>query len=143
MRISVWSSDVCTSDLGVNPVAGQVPASTPYSSLFNTAGARFGVDPALLAAVAKQESGYDPRAVSSAGAQGLMQLMPATAKGLGVSDSFDPTQAVNGAATLLRDLLARFDSTPLTLAASNHRPAPALRPTRAPPHRQHRAMGKG
>src|SRR3546814_18958101 len=69
MRISVWSSDVCTSDLGVNPVAGQVPASTPYSSLFNTAGARFGVDPALLAAVAKQESGYDPRAVSSAGAR--------------------------------------------------------------------------
>src|SRR3546814_18971078 len=112
MRISVWSSDVCTSDLGVNPVAGQVPASTPYSSLFNTAGARFGVDPALLAAVAKQESGYDPRAVSRAGAQGLMQLMPATAKGLGVSDSFDPTQAVNAAAKLLTDLPDRFASTP-------------------------------
>ncbi|NYG58721.1 hypothetical protein BJ980_001644 [Nocardioides daedukensis] len=121
---------------GVNPVGGQVPASTPYSSLFNTAGARFGVDPALLAAVAKQESGYDPRAVSSAGAQGLMQLMPATAKGLGVSDSFDPTQAVNGAAKLLSDLLDRFDSTPLALAAYNAGPGAVLRHNGIPPYRE-------
>ena len=80
---------------------GSLPASVPFASLFEAAGAAHGVDPALLAAVAGAESGYDPTAVSHAGAQGLMQLMPGTAKGLGVTDAFDPAQAVDGAARLL------------------------------------------
>ena len=82
-------------------------AKVPYASLFARAGAAHGVDPALLAAVAKAESGYDPTAVSGAGAQGLMQLMPATAASLGV-DPLDPAQAVDGSARLLGQLLGRF-----------------------------------
>src|SRR5690606_37803625 len=102
--------------------------TTPYADLFRAAGQRYGVSPDLLAAVAKQESGYNSRAVSPAGAQGLMQLMPSTASGLGVGNPFDPAQAVNGAAKLLADLLARFDnSTPLALAAYNAGPGAVLR----------------
>ncbi|MBG0566883.1 transglycosylase SLT domain-containing protein [Actinoplanes aureus] len=94
-------------------------SGVPYAGLFEAAGARHGVSPKLLAAVAKVESGYDPRAVSKAGAQGLMQLMPGTARGLGVQDSFDPAQAVNGAAKLLSQHLKEFKSLPLALAAYN------------------------
>jgi hypothetical protein len=91
----------------------------PYANLFEQAGARHGVSPKLLAAVAKVESGYNPKAVSKAGAQGLMQLMPSTARGLGVADAFDPAQAVNGAAKLLAQHLREFKSVPLALAAYN------------------------
>jgi hypothetical protein len=91
----------------------------PYATLFEQAGAKHGVSPKLLAAVAKVESGYNPKAVSKAGAQGLMQLMPATARGLGVDDAFDPAQAVNGAAKLLAQHLSEFKSVPLALAAYN------------------------
>jgi cell wall-associated NlpC family hydrolase len=111
-----------------------VDASVPFSSLFNTAGAKYGVSPALLSAVAKQESGYDPTAVSSAGAQGLMQLMPATARGLGVTDSFDPAQAIDGAAHLLHDLLDQFGRTDLALAAYNAGPGAVLRYNGIPPY---------
>ncbi|MEU4158557.1 transglycosylase SLT domain-containing protein [Actinoplanes sp. NPDC026670] len=91
----------------------------PYATLFEQAGAKHGVSPKLLAAVAKVESGYNPKAVSKAGAQGMMQLMPATARGLGVDDAFDPAQAVNGAAKLLAQHLREFKSVPLALAAYN------------------------
>jgi hypothetical protein len=94
-------------------------AGVPYANLFEQAGAKHGVSPKLLAAVAKVESGYDPKAVSKAGAQGLMQLMPATARGLGVNNAFDPAQAVNGAAKLLASHLREFKSVPLALAAYN------------------------
>ncbi len=110
--------------------------TTPYADLFRTAGAQYGVSPDLLAAVAKQESGFNSQAVSSAGAQGLMQLMPSTAAGLGVTDSFDPTQSVNGAAKLLSDRLARFNSTPLALAAYNAGPGAVLRYDGIPPYRE-------
>ncbi|HET9423561.1 MAG TPA: transglycosylase SLT domain-containing protein [Nocardioides sp.] len=118
---------------GVGAATG-VSAEVPYARLFESAGARYGVDPTLLAAVAEQESGYRPDAVSPAGAQGLMQLMPATARGLGVTDSFDPAQAVDGAARLMRDLLDRFDSTPLALAAYNAGPGAVLRYDGIPPY---------
>ncbi|MFG1610131.1 transglycosylase SLT domain-containing protein [Actinoplanes sp. NPDC049265] len=113
---------------GVDAAAAIRPASlqrsgelsgVPYGNLFTKAGARYGVSPKLLAAVAKVESGYNPKAVSPAGAQGLMQLMPGTAKGLGVHNSFDPEQAINGAAKLLSRNLKEFKSLPLALAAYN------------------------
>ncbi|GGM61012.1 lytic transglycosylase domain-containing protein [Dactylosporangium sucinum] len=93
-------------------------SGVPYASLFQQAATRHGVSPTLLAAVAKVESGYNPAAVSRAGAQGLMQLMPGTARGLGV-DALDPAQAVDGAARLLSGHLRRFGSLDLALAAYN------------------------
>jgi soluble lytic murein transglycosylase-like protein len=94
-------------------------SGVPYADLFMQAGAKHNVSPKLLAAVARVESGYNPKAVSPAGAQGLMQLMPGTAKGLGVTNSFDPEQAINGAAKLLSSHLKEFKSLPLALAAYN------------------------
>jgi cell wall-associated NlpC family hydrolase len=116
-------------------VAGSaLPGATPYASLFQQAAQKHGVSPALLAAVAKQESGFDARAVSPAGAQGLMQLMPATAAGLGVQSSFDPAQAVDGAARLLKDLLAEFGRLDLALAAYNAGPGAVKRYNGIPPY---------
>lgn len=114
--------------------AGGAVAGVPFSELFNGAAQKYGVDASLLSAVARQESGYDPTAVSPAGAQGLMQLMPGTAQGLGVTNSFEPTQAVDGAARLLRDLLDRFGTTPLALAAYNAGPGAVLRYDGIPPY---------
>jgi cell wall-associated NlpC family hydrolase len=109
-------------------------ATTPYADLFAAASQKYGVPAALLSAVAKQESGYDPNAVSRAGARGLMQLMPGTAKTLGVADPFDPAQAIDGAARMLRDLTARFGSTELALAAYNAGPGAVLKYQGIPPY---------
>lgn len=82
-----------------------------------------GVPPALLAAVVDQESGFNPHAVSKAGAKGLTQLMDGTARSLGVKDPFDPWQNLVGGARFLRAMLDRFHgSVPLALAAYNAGP---------------------
>lgn len=95
-----------------------VLARVPFGDLFTAAGNRRGVSPALLAAVAKIESGYDPDAISPAGARGLMQIMPPTACELGINPMV-PSQAVDGAARLLKRHLNEFGSLPLALAAYN------------------------
>jgi cell wall-associated NlpC family hydrolase len=112
---------------------GALPPGTPYARLFESAASRHGVPATLLAAVAKQESAYNPSAVSPAGARGLMQLMPATARGLGV-DPMDPSQAVDGAARLLGDLIDRFGQVDLALAAYNAGPGAVLRHDGIPPY---------
>jgi len=88
------------------PSAGHAPQR--YGRIVNAAAQRHEIDPALLTSVIGQESGFDPRAVSKAGAMGLMQLMPDTARSLGVKDPFDPAQNVEGGARLLRQLLDRY-----------------------------------
>ncbi len=108
-------------------------AGVPYADLFTAAGARHGVDPALLAGVAKVESGFDSSAVSPAGATGLMQFMPATAAGLGV-DASDPASSIDGAARYLRQLTDRFGSTDLALAAYNAGPGTVARSGGIPPY---------
>ncbi|MGB7983365.1 MAG: lytic transglycosylase domain-containing protein [Candidatus Nanopelagicales bacterium] len=111
-----------------------LPASTPFADLFQKAEAKYGVDATLLATVAKHESSFNPRAVSHAGAQGLMQLMPGTARGLGVADPFDPAQAIDGAARLLRDLEREFGRTDLALAAYNAGPGAVHKYNGIPPY---------
>jgi len=85
-----------------------------------TATERFGLDPALVRAIMHAESWFNPGAVSHAGAQGLMQLMPATQQHYGVEDPFDPLQNVIGGAAYLADLLRRYEGDwQLAVAAYN------------------------
>ena len=104
-----------------------------------TAAMANGVAPGLLAALLRSESGFDPRAVSPAGAQGIAQLMPATARGLGVRDPFDPYQAIPAAARLLGGHLRAFGSVPLALAAYNAGPGAVRRYGGVPPFRETQA----
>ena len=107
------------------PVAGaNAPAATStgggYSSHIREAAARYGVSERLVSAVIRVESGFNARAVSRKGARGLMQLMPATASMLGVRDSFDPLENIDGGVRHLRGLIDRFgNNLPLALAAYN------------------------
>jgi len=97
-----------------------VQAPNGYGPLINEAARRHGVDPALVAGVIESESGFNPNAGSPAGAKGLMQLMDGTARGLGVTDSFDPVQNVFGGTRYLRQMLDRYNGdTRLALAAYN------------------------
>ena len=93
-----------------------VPAS--YRAPIISASIRWGVSAALLAAQIRAESDFQPRTVSSAGAQGISQLMPDEARRFHV-DPFEPAQAIGAQAQLMRELLARFGSVPLALAAYN------------------------
>jgi cell wall-associated NlpC family hydrolase len=108
-------------------------AGVPYANLFTSAGAKYGVDPSLLAAVANQESSFNSQAVSPAGAEGLMQFMPSTAAGLGINP-LDPTSAVDGAARYLSSLQKQFGSTSLALAAYNAGPGAVSRYGGIPPY---------
>lgn len=107
-----------------------------YDPVIQQVSLRHGLDSALLHAVVSVESGYDPRAVSRAGAQGLMQLMPETARRYGVQDPFDPRQNLDGGARYLRDLLRLFhDDVSLALAAYNAGEAAVARHgNRIPPY---------
>lgn len=86
--------------------------------------ARWGVSPALMAAQLMAESGFDPNAGSSAGAQGIAQFMPSTAAAYGLTNPYDPVAAIDAEAHLMSDLLRQFGSPELALAAYNAGPAP-------------------
>jgi soluble lytic murein transglycosylase-like protein len=89
-----------------------------FEPLFEKYTKAYGLPEGLLSRVAKQESNYNPMAVSPAGAEGLMQFMPATAREWGV-DSFDPESAIHGAARYFEWLFDQTNSWPLALAAYN------------------------
>ncbi|MBW2631592.1 MAG: lytic transglycosylase domain-containing protein [Deltaproteobacteria bacterium] len=101
----------------------QQPAEQPdylFHTIIQEASNRYQVDPALIRAIIMAESSYNPRAISRKGARGLMQLMPATAKALGVEDSFNPEHNIYGGVKYFKQLLDRFDGdTRMALAAYN------------------------
>jgi soluble lytic murein transglycosylase-like protein len=112
-----------------------LPAGTPYGAEITAAAQRNGLDPALLAGLIKQESGFNPNAGSPAGAQGLCQLMPGTARGLGVTDLHDPAQSIEGGAKYLAQQLKTFNGdVARALAAYNAGPGAVQRYGGVPPY---------
>ena len=97
------------------------------------------MQPELLAAQLQAESGFNPNAVSPAGAQGIAQFMPATARAVGLRDPFDPEQAIDAQARLMSGLLRQFGTIPLALAAYNAGPGAVQRYNGVPPFAETRA----
>ncbi len=113
----------------------QLPADVPYGAEITAAAKKHGIDPALLAGLVKQESGFNPSAGSPAGARGLTQLMPATAAGLGVTNVLDPAQNLDGGAKYLRQQLDAFGGdVTRALAAYNAGPGAVQRYGGVPPY---------
>lgn len=97
--------------------------SNTLDEIFTEASVTYGVPKDLLKAIAKAESNFDPNATSRCGAQGIMQLMPATAKSLGVTDAYDPYQNIMGGAKYISEMLDKYDgNVSLALAAYNAGP---------------------
>ena len=117
---------------GAMPVPGWVPGR--LRALIASSAAAGGLSPVLLAALLRAESGFDARAVSPAGAQGIAQFMPGTAAAVGLRDPFDPAQAIPAAARLLAGHVRDFGSVPLALAAYNAGPEAVRRHGGVPPY---------
>jgi soluble lytic murein transglycosylase-like protein len=113
----------------------ELPADVPYGAEITAAAKKYGIDPALLAGLVKQESGFKADAGSPAGARGLTQLMPATAAGLGVTNLLDPVQSLEGGAKYLRAQLDAFGGdVTRALAAYNAGPGAVKRYGGVPPY---------
>lgn len=126
---------------GPNADQTLVGSEVPFASQFNTAGARYGIAPRLLAALAYTESGFRPDAVSPDGAVGLMQFMPATAAEWGV-DSRDPVSSVDGAGRLLSALFQQTGTVENALAAYNAGLGAVRRHGGVPPFAETQAHGR-
>jgi soluble lytic murein transglycosylase-like protein len=110
-------------------------AATPYDAQITAAATKYGIDPALLKGLIRQESNFNASAQSGAGAQGLTQLMPGTAASLGVTDPTDPAQAIDGGAKYLKQQLDRFGGDPSkALAAYNAGPGAVAKYGGVPPY---------
>ncbi|MEW6657529.1 MAG: lytic transglycosylase domain-containing protein [Thermodesulfobacteriota bacterium] len=131
-RTRVWSPNFILQ----NRRSAWKPLSNPQlESLIHKYSRHYGVDPALIRAVMRHESGFNTQAVSPKGAQGLMQLMPGTAALMGVRDPFDPEQNIAGGVGYLRRCLDRFgNNVPLAVAAYNAGPEAVARHCSVPPY---------
>lgn len=120
-----------------DPVSDASQSQNTVRQHIEAAAIRFGVDRNLVDAVAWQESRYNPRALSTAGAVGVMQLMPGTARQLGVRNPHDVEQNVVGGTAYLRQQLERFgNNVPLALAAYNAGPGAVTKYGGIPPYRE-------
>ena len=121
-------------DLQPQPAPAMVPPAQ-IESLVSANSAAWGVDPALVKAIIANESGFNANATSRTGAQGLMQLEPETAAGLGVSNAYDPAQNVWGGTRYIRGLLERFHGdVRLAVAAYNAGPGAVEKYDGVPPY---------
>jgi len=121
----LWQQIGGTAESIESVISGEITDTKPtsYDALIQTASAKYGVPVDLIKAVIDTESSFNPNVVSTAGAKGLMQLMDGTARGLGVSDSFDPAQNIDGGVRYLSYQLKRFDGQEkMALAAYNAGP---------------------
>ncbi len=117
------------------PAGAAESNSGQYDVLVNQAAARYGLDPAVLHGLIQQESGFDPNSTSSAGAEGLTQLMPSTAASLGVTNPLDPAQSIEGGARYLSQMMAQFGGNVSdALAAYNAGPGAVQRYGGIPPY---------
>jgi hypothetical protein len=105
------------------PSTEPLTEKTPFYKLIHEAAARYSLDPDLIHSVISVESNFNPKAVSRRNARGLMQLMPRTAEIMGVKDSFDPAQNIDGGTHYLRDLLQKYQNQ-LTLALAAYNAGP-------------------
>jgi len=116
-----------------------IPATIAYDGVIDEAAKQYRLDPNLIRAVIHAESAFNPFAVSDAGAQGLMQLMPEVAAELGVDNAFDPRQNILAGARYLRDLLDRHHgNVDLAVASYNAGPGAVKRYRGVPPYRETR-----
>lgn len=115
--------------------AGQTASRSEINELIEEYSAKQGLDADFVKAVVRQESGFNPKATSKCGAMGLMQLMPATAKGLGVTNAYDAEQNIYGGTKYLKGLLDRFgNNKELALAAYNAGPNAVKKYNGIPPY---------
>lgn len=120
----------------ITRMKGSVESVSAYDGMIDSAARKYGIDGSLLRAVIQTESGFNPNAVSPAGARGLMQLTPSTAAALGVSDPFDPEQSIDGGARYLKQQIDRFGDVSLALAAYNAGPGAVMKYGGVPPFRE-------
>ncbi|HEX5274448.1 MAG TPA: lytic transglycosylase domain-containing protein [Candidatus Rubrimentiphilum sp.] len=122
------------------PFRAPAPSAGHFDGLIASSAASWHVDKALVKAVVANESAFNPDATSATGAQGLMQLEPATAAELGVTDAYDPEQNIDGGTRYIRGLLDRFrGDVPLALAAYNAGPGAVEKYGGIPPYAETRA----
>ena len=122
------------SSIGFSPTKGQTLQAIEAS--ISNAAKKYDVNPNLVRAIVRQESSFNPNSLSSAGAQGLMQLMPGTARSLGVSNPWDIEQNIEGGTHYIKEQIDQFGDVSMALAAYNAGPGAVQKYNGIPPYQE-------